>query len=96
MCVNLNGLTLLAVVLKEAVAVGFLKEYDVFGTEDSYFHQLPASLHEKRLRLADCLKSAGLKPIMPQGGYFMIADISDISKLHTKAVRQNISAENLA
>lgn len=66
--------------LQEAIAVGFQREYDVFGTEDSYFHQLPIALHEKRKRLADCLKSVGLKPILPQGGYFMIADISNISK----------------
>lgn len=66
--------------LKEAVAVGFQREYDLFGTEDSYFLQLPLHLHEKRLRLADCLKSVGLKPILPQGGYFMIADISKLSK----------------
>lgn len=75
-----SRLTLSIIVLKEAVAVGFQREYDVFGTEDSYFHQLPLSLHEKRLRLADCLKSVGLKPILPQGGYFMIADISNLSK----------------
>uniref|UniRef100_A0A9J8BU20 Kynurenine aminotransferase 1 n=2 Tax=Cyprinus carpio TaxID=7962 RepID=A0A9J8BU20_CYPCA len=48
--------------------------------KESYFHQLPIHLHEKRLRLADCLKSVGLKPILPQGGYFMIADISNLSK----------------
>uniref|UniRef100_A0A8C2D642 Kynurenine aminotransferase 1 n=1 Tax=Cyprinus carpio TaxID=7962 RepID=A0A8C2D642_CYPCA len=46
---------------------------------ESYFHQLPIHLHEKRLRLADCLKSVGLKPILPQGGYFMIADISNLN-----------------
>lgn len=75
-----SGLTLSNVVFKEAVAVGFQREYDVFGTDESYFHQLPKNLHEKRLRLADCLKSVGLKPILPQGGYFMIADISNLSK----------------
>uniref|UniRef100_A0A673JDF8 Kynurenine--oxoglutarate transaminase 1-like n=1 Tax=Sinocyclocheilus rhinocerous TaxID=307959 RepID=A0A673JDF8_9TELE len=46
---------------------------------ESYFHQLPIHLHEKRLRLADCLKSVGLKPVLPQGGYFMIADISNLN-----------------
>ncbi|KAA0717148.1 Kynurenine--oxoglutarate transaminase 1 [Triplophysa tibetana] len=76
----LTGVTLSPVVLKEAVAVGFQREYDVFGTEESYFQQLPALLHEKRLRLADCLRSIGLNPIIPQGGYFMIADISNLSK----------------
>ncbi|XP_051531526.1 kynurenine--oxoglutarate transaminase 1 isoform X2 [Myxocyprinus asiaticus] len=72
------GKTFSATGWKEAVAAGFQREYDVFGTEDSYFHQLPTHLHDKRHRLAECLKSVGLKPILPQGGYFMIADISNL------------------
>ncbi|XP_024154375.1 kynurenine--oxoglutarate transaminase 1 isoform X3 [Oryzias melastigma] len=63
---------------KEAVARGFEREYEVFGTPESYFQQLPAMLHSKRQKLATCLQSAGLNPIMPEGGYFMIADISSI------------------
>uniref|UniRef100_A0A9J7XEY2 Kynurenine aminotransferase 1 n=1 Tax=Cyprinus carpio carpio TaxID=630221 RepID=A0A9J7XEY2_CYPCA len=70
--VHQNSVYHCATAAQEAVAVGFQREYDVFGTEESYFHQLPIHLHEKRLRLADCLKSVGLKPILPQGGYFMI------------------------
>lgn len=79
----------MSVVLKEAVAVGFQREYDVFGTEESYFQQLPAQLHEKRLRLADCLRSIGLNPIIPQGGYFMIVDISNLSKFQIKVLKKN-------
>uniref|UniRef100_A0A672RUP5 Kynurenine--oxoglutarate transaminase 1-like n=1 Tax=Sinocyclocheilus grahami TaxID=75366 RepID=A0A672RUP5_SINGR len=70
--VHQNSVYHCATAAQEAVAVSFQREYDVFGTEESYFHQLPIHLHEKRLRLADCLKSVGLKPILPQGGYFMI------------------------
>lgn len=81
----------MSVVLKEAVAVGFQREYDVFGTEESYFQQLPAQLHEKRLRLADCLRSIGLNPIIPQGGYFMIVDISNLSKFQMKVLKKNFN-----
>ncbi|KAK1787295.1 hypothetical protein P4O66_002802 [Electrophorus voltai] len=63
---------------QEAVAVGFQREYDVFGTEESYFRQLPAQLHAKRLKLAKSLRSVGLQPILPQGGYFMTTDISSL------------------
>ncbi|KAG7238590.1 hypothetical protein INR49_030664 [Caranx melampygus] len=62
----------------EAVAQGFEREYQMFGSPDSYFQQLPALLQHKRKKLASCLQSVGLQPIMPEGGYFMVADISSI------------------
>ncbi|TNN28033.1 Kynurenine--oxoglutarate transaminase 1 [Liparis tanakae] len=64
---------------QEAVARGFEREYELFGAPESYFQQLPAMLHQKRERLASCLGSAGLQPVMPEGGYFMIADISSVT-----------------
>ncbi|KAK0141312.1 Kynurenine--oxoglutarate transaminase 1 [Merluccius polli] len=62
-----------------AVAAGFQTEYERFGSPESYFKQLPAMLNHKRNKLAACLESAGLQPTLPEGGYFMIADISSIS-----------------
>ncbi|KAL7838339.1 hypothetical protein AOLI_G00267430 [Acnodon oligacanthus] len=76
--VHQNSVYHCATAAQEAVAVGFQREYDMFGTEDSYLKQLPAQLHTKRLRLAECLRSVDLEPIMPQGGYFMITDISSL------------------
>ncbi|XP_034052616.1 kynurenine--oxoglutarate transaminase 1 [Gymnodraco acuticeps] len=63
---------------QEAVARGFEREYELFGSPESYFQQLPAMLHHRRGKLASCLQSVGLQPIMPEGGYFMIADISSV------------------
>lgn len=68
-----------ATAAQEAVARGFDREYEVFGTSESYFQQLPAMLHNKRKKLAMSLESVGLKPIMPEGGYFMIVDISSLN-----------------
>lgn len=65
---------------QEAVARGFEREYEVFGTPESYFQQLPAMLHHKKNKLASLLESVGLKPILPEGGYFMTADFSSISE----------------
>jgi len=65
---------------QEAVARGLEREYELFGTPESYFQQLPAMLHRKRQKLASCLGSVGLQPVMPEGGYFMIADISSVSE----------------
>nr|XP_033503248.1 kynurenine--oxoglutarate transaminase 1-like isoform X1 [Epinephelus lanceolatus] len=67
-----------ATTVQEAIARGFEREYELFGTPESYFQQLPALLHQKRNKLASCLESVGLQPIMPEGGYFLIADISSV------------------
>ncbi|XP_068608682.1 kynurenine--oxoglutarate transaminase 1-like [Brachionichthys hirsutus] len=64
--------------VQEAVARGFEREHRVFGTPESYFQQLPAMLRPKRQKLASCLESVGLQPVMPEGGYFMIADFSSV------------------
>lgn len=76
--VHQNSVYHCATAAQEAVAAGFEREYNCYGKDDSYFLQLPALLHKKRLRLAKFLESVGLQPILPQGGYFMIADISTI------------------
>ncbi|XP_068609226.1 uncharacterized protein [Brachionichthys hirsutus] len=67
-----------ATLAQEAVARGFEREHRVFGTPESYFQQLPAMLRPKRQKLASCLESVGLQPVMPEGGYFMIADFSSV------------------
>ncbi|KAJ7988261.1 hypothetical protein DPEC_G00321750 [Dallia pectoralis] len=78
MTVHQNSVYHCATAAQEAVAVGFQREYEQFGTPDSYFLQLPKRLQRKRLKLAACLESVGLQPVMPEGGYFMIADISSV------------------
>uniref|UniRef100_A0A8D3BQQ6 Kynurenine aminotransferase 1 n=1 Tax=Scophthalmus maximus TaxID=52904 RepID=A0A8D3BQQ6_SCOMX len=68
-----------ATAAQEAVGHGFEREHKLFGSPESYFQQLPATLQQKRTKLAACLESVGLQPVMPEGGYFMIADISSVS-----------------
>lgn len=76
---------------QEAVARGFEREYEVFETPESYFQQLPAMLHHKKEKLASLLESVGLKPIMPEGGYFITADFSSIGERRTSmsTIRQH-------
>nr|XP_049594311.1 kynurenine--oxoglutarate transaminase 1 [Syngnathus scovelli] len=76
--VHQNSVYHCATAAQEAVARGFERELETFGSADSYFRQLPGALQRKRHKLAACLESVGLKPIMPQGGYFMITDISSV------------------
>uniref|UniRef100_A0A4W5LGZ1 Kynurenine aminotransferase 1 n=1 Tax=Hucho hucho TaxID=62062 RepID=A0A4W5LGZ1_9TELE len=77
--VHQNSVYHCATAAQEAVAQGFQREYELFGTPDSYFLQLPEMLHHKRKKLATCLESVGLQPVLPEGGYFMIADISSLN-----------------
>lgn len=68
------------IILKEAVARGFETEMALMGTDKSYFRTLSKELQAKRDRMAQVLREVGFKPIIPQGGYFMIADVSNLSK----------------
>ncbi|XP_038637834.1 kynurenine--oxoglutarate transaminase 1-like isoform X1 [Scyliorhinus canicula] len=63
---------------QQAVAEGFVKEYGCLGAPESYFINLRQELQLKRDRLAACLVSVGLKPVIPEGGYFLIVDISAV------------------
>lgn len=44
--------------------------------QNGWFEQLQNKLEKRRNRLVDGLKQAGLEPIVPQGGYFVLADTS--------------------
>ncbi|XP_029024530.2 kynurenine--oxoglutarate transaminase 3 [Betta splendens] len=76
--VHQNSVYHCATAAQEAVARGFERELEVFGTARSYLQQLPAAMSAKRDKLAACLQSVGLQPVMPEGGFFMIVDISSV------------------
>lgn len=61
---------------QEAIAIAFEAELKRLDTPQCYFNSLPEELKSKRDFMGDFLKSVGMKPIIPQGGYFMIADWS--------------------
>ena len=65
--------------LQEAVAMGLELERGRMDHPDCYFHSLPADLEPKRDRMADMLTMVGMKPIIPEGGYFMLADFSGLN-----------------
>lgn len=67
--------------IQEAIAVGFEHEMALRGKDESYFKQLPASLVKKRDLLAKLLSEAGMQPIVPEGGYFILADTAPLSKM---------------
>lgn len=67
-------------ITQEAVAESFELEIPKMGTPDSYWIQLAKSLGKKRDKMADSLLKANIEPVIPEGGYFMMANTSEISK----------------
>ncbi|PFX30386.1 kynurenine--oxoglutarate transaminase 3-like isoform X2 [Stylophora pistillata] len=63
---------------QEALAQAFEHEIPLIDTEKSYFTGLSTMLERKRDVMAKLLTEVGFKPIIPQGGYFMMADTSGI------------------
>ncbi|CAH2311484.1 kynurenine--oxoglutarate transaminase 3 isoform X1 [Pelobates cultripes] len=62
--------------LQEALAQALFKDFKRMDEPDCYFNSLAVELEAKRDRMAQLLQEAGLKPVIPEGGYFMLADIS--------------------
>uniref|UniRef100_A0A2K6BSH3 Kynurenine--oxoglutarate transaminase 1 n=1 Tax=Macaca nemestrina TaxID=9545 RepID=A0A2K6BSH3_MACNE len=63
-----------------AVAESFEREQLLFGQPSSYFVQFPQAMQRRRDRMVRSLQSVGLKPVVPQGSYFLITDISDFKR----------------
>ena len=66
---------------QEALGISFETEIARLSQPDCYFRSLATELLPKRDRLAGLLKQAGMEPIIPEGGYFMMADFSKLGKL---------------
>ena len=47
--------------------------------EDCYFRSISVDLQRKRDYLAKVLTEVGMKPVIPEGGYFMMADWSQLA-----------------
>uniref|UniRef100_A0A674N7T8 Kynurenine--oxoglutarate transaminase 3 n=1 Tax=Takifugu rubripes TaxID=31033 RepID=A0A674N7T8_TAKRU len=63
----------------EAVAQGLFQNLDLMGQPECYFSSLPEELEGKRDRLAAILKDVGMTPVIPEGGYFMLVDVSSLN-----------------
>lgn len=75
------------------MAQGFQREFERYGKPDSYFVQLPKEMQQKRDQLVQSLVAVGMKPIIPEGTYFLVADISEFSELCScGAVRAGLSS----
>ena len=66
--------------IQEAIAVGLETELARFGEPDSYLVQTVQTLMRKRDEVCGVLSEVGMTPIVPDGGYFVLADVSAIGK----------------
>ncbi|XP_053929221.1 kynurenine--oxoglutarate transaminase 3 isoform X2 [Cuculus canorus] len=77
--VHQNTLYTCATPLQEALAQALWTDYKRMDDPDCYFYSLSRELESKRDRMAQLLQEAGLKPVVPDGGYFMIVDVSALN-----------------
>lgn len=69
----------------------FAQLRDPATSETCYLKQMPEMLRQKRDKFAKYLIDAGLKPVIPQGSFFMLADISEMAE---KLLDKNDNSEN--
>lgn len=66
--------------LQEALAVALETEFKCLGQPDSYLSQTNKDMQQKRDTTARALEEAGFHPIIPEGGYFMLVDTSELGQ----------------
>ena len=66
--------------LQEAVARALEVETARLHQPDCYFTQLAEIVEKKRDEMAEVLREVGLEPIIPEAGYFMMADTTPLGE----------------
>ncbi|XP_026161135.1 kynurenine--oxoglutarate transaminase 3 [Mastacembelus armatus] len=66
--------------LQEAVAQGLLQNVELMGKPECYFSSLAEELEGKRDRMAAIMQEAGMIPVIPEGGYFMLVDVTSLNQ----------------
>jgi len=61
--------------------------------DDSYYRELAESYQQKRDILADALRAAGIAPLVPQGAYYMLADVSGLGFANSSEAADRLLAE---
>jgi kynurenine--oxoglutarate transaminase/cysteine-S-conjugate beta-lyase/glutamine--phenylpyruvate transaminase len=76
--VQYNSIYCCPTFFQEVVARCYNTEFSRLSSPDCYINSVPAMLKDKRDRFARMLKDAGVDPVVPEGGYFMLANISKL------------------
>uniref|UniRef100_A0A671V1K0 Kynurenine--oxoglutarate transaminase 3 n=1 Tax=Sparus aurata TaxID=8175 RepID=A0A671V1K0_SPAAU len=64
----------------EAVAQGLLRNFEMMGQPECYFTSLAEELEGKRNRMAAIVEDVGMTPVIPEGGYFMLVDVTSLNQ----------------
>ncbi|XP_030288682.1 kynurenine--oxoglutarate transaminase 3 isoform X2 [Sparus aurata] len=75
-----NTLYTCATPLQEAVAQGLLRNFEMMGQPECYFTSLAEELEGKRNRMAAIVEDVGMTPVIPEGGYFMLVDVTSLNQ----------------
>ncbi|XP_040573993.1 kynurenine aminotransferase isoform X2 [Lepeophtheirus salmonis] len=65
--------------IQEAVARSLEKEMERIDSPECYFKSISKDLQTKRDYIARVLKDIGMNPVIPEGGYFILADWSSFA-----------------
>ena len=65
--------------MQEAVAMTFDIERQRLSSPECYYNWLPKELRPKRDKMAKVLEEVGMVPTVPEAGYFMVADFSNLN-----------------
>jgi len=65
--------------IQEAVARAFELEMTRLDSPDCYFRSISVDLASKRDFIGRVLRDVGMKPVIPEGGYFMMANWKDLA-----------------
>jgi kynurenine--oxoglutarate transaminase/cysteine-S-conjugate beta-lyase/glutamine--phenylpyruvate transaminase len=76
--VHNNSLYCCPTFMQEVIARCFELECTRLEKPECYFNALSEECKPKRDKLAKLLVDAGLEPVVPEGGYFMLARITDL------------------
>ncbi|KAK8769594.1 hypothetical protein V5799_013942, partial [Amblyomma americanum] len=77
--VHQNCIYTLSTLLQEAIAVGLEKEMERVSDPEGYWNSLSSSLQKKRDFICSFLSSVGMTPTVPEGGYFLVCDFSQLA-----------------
>lgn len=87
--VHQTAIYTVATPLQEAIARALENEIHLLSSKHtSYWHGLRSDLREKRDKMASILSKAKMNPIVPQGGYFMLADFSSLARIFPEYIQK--------
>ncbi len=59
---------------QEALGAALEKELKRLGTPDSFFYKMAVDLKNRRDMMTKSIKDSGMIAVIPEGGYFMLAN----------------------